>query len=142
MNEKLKQLKKDLEKIKQRIEEIENADKIKLNQGMFYYTIQGKDLYNSFTTAEDVHLAQKVASANNELIQLARIINRDRKINFKEFNFGVKYYICYNHQHEEYSMQRNYSYSFSQIYFRDDCVDKILPIMSENLKAFIRGELQ
>ena len=79
-------------------------------------------------------------SAVFELKQLCDIFNEGWEPDFKDYDES-KYYLGYHHEEDVFFMDTNCITSFYSFYFKRNCLDEILPIMSDNLKAYIKGEL-
>ena len=151
----------DKEKIKQKIKELEalleetegKADpefKLKLNTGSYRYGEFGhivtggsevySRLFNCFPKGEQAEIASKRKSAQNELLQMAFILNGDWKLDFS--NNSKKYYVCYDHKLSNFVQDYNLNSSFSFVYFKIEPLKYFLATASDNLKAYIKGELQ
>ena len=156
-------MKMDKEKIKQKIKELEalleepkdEADaefKLKLNTGSFYYHGDGdicddtdavayKDCFNSFLQESQAKIAAKRMSAQNELLQMAFILNGEWKPNWNDPSEN-KYYIHFNYDKFEFCSDYNNWYSYGLVYFKAKPLMYFLATASDNLKAYIKGELQ
>jgi hypothetical protein len=151
-------IEQQLEEVKARIAEIEKAIKkeaekpkgIKLNTGE--YSIYGdgdvnrnacqsyEDVNNCWLTEEQAVKAGKIMSAIFELKQLCDIINEGWKPDFDDTE-EFKYYLGYDHVGNAFIMSSISLDSSHSFYFKRNCLDEILPVMSDNLKAYIKGEL-
>jgi len=154
----------DKEKIKQKIKELEalleeSEDKadsefiLKLNTGSLYYHGDGvicddtdavayKDCFNSFLQESQAKIAAKRMSAQNELLQMAFILNGNWKPDFSNGS-GRKYYVYYSQNCSDFGQDYNInSHSFSFIHFKVEPLKYFLATASDNLKAYIKGELQ
>ena len=153
----------DKEKIKQKIKELEalleepkdEADaefKLKLNTGGFYYHGDGDirndssltrylRCFNYFLTKEQSEIAVKRMSAQNELLQMAFILNDDWKPNWKDSSEN-KYCIHFKHDKSEFCSDYNNWYSYGLVYFKANPLKYFLATASDNLKSCIKGELQ
>jgi hypothetical protein len=100
-----------------------------------------KQVNNVWKTEEQANQARNIMSAVFELKQLCDIINEKWKPDFEDDD-ECKYYLGYDHVDYKFFMSSNFVGSYHSFYFSRDCLDKILPIMSDNLKAYIKGELQ
>ena len=157
-------IQQELEELKSRIAEIEKAVKekavkgtaekaegIQLNTGEYVVLSDGviqkiprnypnKDVNNCWLTEQQAVKAAKIMSAVFELKQLCDIINEGRKPDFEDDD-ECKYYILCDHVNSQFFMDTNFAESCHSFYFKRNCLDEILPIMSDNLKAYIKGEL-
>ena len=152
-----------IQEIKSKIAELEKAVKetavkeaaekpkgIKLNTGEYYIYGDGevnrnvcqtyKDVNNCWLTEEQAREAGKIMSAIFELKQLCDIINEGWKPDFDDTEES-KHYLGYDHVNNAFYMCSNSFTSFHSFYFKRNCLDEILPVMSDNLKAYIKGEL-
>jgi hypothetical protein len=157
-------IQQELEELKSRIAEIEKAVKekavkgteekakgIQLNTGEYVVLSDGviqkiprnypnKDVNNCWLTEQQAVKAAKIMSAVFELKQLCDIINEGRKPDFEDDD-ECKYYILYDHVNSQFFMDTNFAESCHSVYFKRNCLDEISPVMSDNLKAYIKGEL-
>jgi len=142
--------KMDKEKIKQKIKELEalleepenkiDTDfKLKLNTGAWRY--HGGDSFNVFITEEQSIIADKRKSAQDELLQMSFILNGEWKPNWKDTSEN-KYYIHFNYDEFEFCSDYNNWYSYGLVYFKANPLMYFLATASDNLKAYIKGELQ
>lgn len=148
----------ELEEVKSKIAEIEKAIKkeaekpkgIKLNTGDYWLYGGGevdrnpnqlqKDVHNCWLTEQQAVEAGKIMSAIFELKQICDIINNGWKPDFED-DFESKYSIYYTHVDNAFFMSSASRASLHSFYFKRNCLDEILPVMSDNLKAYIKGEL-
>jgi hypothetical protein len=155
-------IEQELEEVKSKIAEIEKAVKavkedkekpegIELNTGNYWLYGDGdvdstcasdkhKDLNNCWLTEQQAVEARNIMSAVFELKQICDIVNEGRKPDFEDDD-ECKYYILYDHVNSQFFMDTNFSESCHSFYFKRNCLDEILPVMSDNLKAYIKGEL-
>jgi hypothetical protein len=155
--------KMDKEKIKQKIKELEallekpedkvdSEFKLKLNTGNFHYlgdsgrTYYGHNLdcvsvFNCFTTKDQTEIAAKRKSAQDELLQMSFILNGDWKPNWKDCPED-KYYIHFKYDKFEFCSDYSNWYSYGLVYFKANPLMYFLATASDNLKAYIKGELQ
>jgi seryl-tRNA synthetase len=98
-----------------------------------------KDVNNCWLTEQQAREARNIMSAIFELKQLCDITNEGWKPDFE--NGRNKYFISFDYLRNDFCMSSNTSMSHHSFYFRFNYLDKILPIMSDNLKAYIKGEL-
>lgn len=152
----------DKEKIKQKIKELEalleepenkiDTDfRLKLNTGSCHYgefghiVIGGSEVYsklfNCFITAEQTEIAAKRKSAQDELLQMAFILNGDWKPNWKDRS-EQKFAINFDNDKFEFCSDYNNWYSYGLVYFKANPLKYFLATASDNLKAYIKGELQ
>ena len=153
----------DKEKIKQKIKELEalleepgnKSDtefKLKLNTGNFHYlgnsgrpycghNLDCVSVFNCFLTEDQAEIAAKRKSAQDELLQMAFILNGDWK---PDFSNGAerKYYIYFVCGLSEFRSGYNTCYSYGMVYFKIEPIKYFLATASDNLKAYIKGELQ
>jgi hypothetical protein len=104
-------------------------------------TSEHASVNNRWKTEQQALQARNIMSAVFELKQLCDIFNEGRKLDFND-DAEIKYYLGYHHEENVFFMETNYNISSHGFYFSRDCLDEILPMMSDNLKAFIKGELQ
>jgi hypothetical protein len=157
-------IQQELEELKSRIAEIEKAVKekavkgtaekakgIQLNTGEYVVLSDGviqkiprnypnKDVNNCWLTEQQAEEARNIMSAIFELKQLCDIINEGWKPDFDDDDES-KYYLGYDHVNNAFYMCSNSFTSFHSFYFKRNCLDEILPVMSDNLKAYIKGQL-
>ena len=156
-------IEQELEEVKSKIAELEKAIKetavkeaaekpkgIKLNTGEYYIYGDGevnrnvcqlyKGVNNCWLTEEQAVKAGKIMSAIFELKQLCDIINEGWKPDFDDTE-EFKHYLGYDRVDPEFYMSSNSIASFHSFYFKRNCLDEILPMMSDNLKAYIKGQL-
>ena len=157
-------IEQQLEEVKSKIAEIEKAVKetavkeaaekpkgIKLNTGEYVVLSDGviqniignypnENANNCWLTEQQAEEARNIMSAVFELKQLCDIINEGRKPDFEDDD-ECKYYILYDHVNSQFFMDTNFSESCHSFYFKRNCLDEILPVMSDNLGAYIKGEL-
>jgi len=153
----------DKEKIKQKIKELEalleeSEDKadsefiLKLNTGSLYYHGDGvicddtdavayKDCFNRFLQESQAKIAAKRMSAQNELLQMAFILNGNWKPDFTNPS-ERKYFVFFAYDKSEFRSDYNSCYSYGLVYFKDYPLKYFLATASDNLKAYIKGELQ
>lgn len=160
----------DKEKIKQKIKELETlgeelealleepedqADsefRLKLNTGRFYYHGDGDirhdssltrylRCFNYFLTKEQSEIAVELMPAQNELLQMAFILNDDWKPNWKD-NSEPKFVINYDHGSNNFFVDSRFTFSSGNIYFKIHPIKYFLATASDNLKSWIKGELQ
>jgi len=140
----------DKEKIKQKIKELEALlgepeDKditnfnLKLNTGEWRYL--GDDFFSRFATPKQSEIAAKRRWAQNELLQMAFILNGDWKPDFANPSES-KYYIYFVCGLSEFRSGYNTCYSYGMVYFKIEPIKYFLATASDNLKAYIKGELQ
>jgi hypothetical protein len=147
-----------LQEVKSRIAEIEKAVKetaekpksIKLNLGEYFIYGDGNvdrhapqsypNINNCWLTEQQAEEARNIMLAVFELKQLCDIINEGGKPDFEDDD-ECKYYILYDHVNSQFYMDTNFAESCHSFYFKRNCLDEILPVMSDNLKAYIKGEL-
>jgi hypothetical protein len=99
-----------------------------------------KDVNNCWLTEQQGVEARDIMSAVFELKQLCDIINEGRKPDFEDDD-EAKYYLGYDYVDPAFFMSSNSVASFHSFYFKRNCLNEILPMMSDNLKAYIKGEL-
>ena len=141
----------DKEKIKQKIKKLEalleepenkidTEFKLKLNTGKYHYL--GDDTFNCFLTEGQTKIASDRKSAQDELLQMAFILNGDWKPDFS--NKEMKIFIYYEHGREEFIVDYSLDFSIDTIYFKPSSspLQYFLATASDNLKAYIKGELQ
>ncbi len=151
-------IEQQLQEVKSMIAEIEKAVKekaekakgIKLNTGKYNLYTDGeidtwlgeayKDVNNCWLTEQQAEEARNIMSAVFELKQLCDIFNERWKPDFEDDD-ECKYYLGYDHVGNAFIMSSISLDSSHSFYFKRDCLDEILPIMSDNLKAYIKGEL-
>jgi len=153
-------IEQQLQEVKARIAEIEKAVKedvkkpksIELNTGNYWLYGDGnigsislhsqkhKDVNNCWLTEQQAREARNIMSAIFELKQLCDIINEGWKPDFDDTEES-KHYLGYDHVNNAFYMCSNSFTSFHSFYFKRNCLNEILPIMSDNLKAYIKGEL-
>ena len=153
-------IEQQLKEVKAKIAEIEKAVKedkekpkgIKLNTGNYRLYGDGdvdsislqsqkhKDVNNCWLTEQQAVKAGKIMSAVFELKQICDIINEGGKPDFEDDD-ECKYYILYDHVNSQFFMDTNFADSCHSFYFKRNCLNEILPVMSDNLKAYIKGEL-
>jgi hypothetical protein len=158
-------IEQQLQEVKSKIAEIEKAVKetavketaekskgIQLNTGNYRLYGDGdvdsmslqsqkhKDVNNCWLTEEQAVKARNIMSAIFELKQLCDIINEGRKPDFEDDD-ECKYYILYDHVNSQFFIDTNFAESCHSFYFKRNCLDEISPVMSDNLKAYIKGEL-
>ncbi len=157
-------IEQELEEIKSRIAELEKAVKetavkeaaekpkgIQLNTGNYWLYNDGdvyasrpsqklKDVNNCWLTEQQGGDARNIMSAVFELKQLCDIINEGWKPDFDDTEES-KHYLGYDHVNNAFYMCSNSFTSFHSFYFKRNCLNEILPMMSDNLKAYIKGEL-
>jgi phage-related protein len=140
----------DKEKIKQKIKELEalleepenkidTEFKLKLNTGKYHYL--GDDTFNCFLTEGQTKIASDRKSAQDELLQMAFILNGDWKPDFANPSES-KYYIYFVCGLSEFRSGYNTCYSYGMVYFKIEPIKYFLATASDNLKAYIKGELQ
>ena len=139
--EKIKQKIKELEALLKESEDKANAEfKLKLNTGEWRYI--GDDSFNVFMSNKQSIIADKRKSAQDELLQMAFILNGDWKPTWKDTTEN-KYYIYYNHIHCGFTgTVTNGDNSYGLICFKVEPLEYFLATASDNLKAYIKGELQ
>lgn len=139
----------DKEKIKQKIKELEALlgepeDKditnfnLKLNTGEWRYL--GDDFFSRFATPKQSEIAAKRRWAQNELLQMAFILNIDWKPNFADSS-EKKYYVYFDHEAKIFGSICSWSWASGVVYFKDEPLKYFLATASDNLKAYIKGEL-
>ena len=158
-------IEQQLQEVKSKIAEIEKAVKetavketaekskgIQLNTGNYRLYGDGdvdsmslqsqkhKDVNNCWLTEEQAVKARNIMSAIFELKQLCDIINEGWKPDFDDTE-EFKYYLGYDHVGNAFIMSSISLDSSHSFYFKRNCLNEILPIMSDNLKAYIKGEL-
>jgi hypothetical protein len=150
-------IERKIQEIKAEIAEIEKAVKetsekpkgIELNTGEYWLYGDGlvspsspsksrKDVNNCWLTEQQAKEARNIMSAVFELKQLCDITNEGWKPDFE--NGRNKYFISFDYLRNDFCMSSNTSMSHHSFYFRFNYLDKILPVMSDNLKAYIKGE--
>ncbi len=140
----------DKEKIKQKIKELEalleepenkidTEFKLKLNTGKYHYL--GDDTFNCFLTEGQTKIASDRKSAQDELLQMAFILNGDWKPDFTNPS-ERKYFVFFAYDKSEFRSDYNSCYSYGLVYFKDYPLEYFLATASDNLKAYIKGELQ
>ncbi len=153
-------IEQQLEEVKSRVAELEKAIKkeaekpkgIKLNTGEYYIYGDGevnrnvcqtyKDVNNCWLTEEQAREARNIMSAIFELKQLCDITNEGWKPDFDDDDTEeFKYYLGYDHVGNAFIMSSISLDSSHSFYFKRNCLDEILPVMSDNLKAYIKGQL-
>jgi hypothetical protein len=99
-------------------------------------------VFNCFLTEEQAKIAEKRKSAQDELLQIAFILNGDWKPDFS--NKEMKIFIYYEHGREEFIIDYSCDFSIDTIYFKPSSspLQYFLATASDNLKAYIKGELQ
>jgi hypothetical protein len=157
--------KMDKEKIKQKIKELEallekpenkidSEFKLKLNTGNFHYLGDAWELptdghnldcvsvFNVLHNRRSNRSSQtKRKSAQDELLQMSFILNGDWKPDWKD-RPEDKYYIHFNYDKFEFCSDYNNWYSYGLVYFKANPLMYFLATASDNLKAYIKGELQ
>ena len=154
-------IEQQLEELKAKIAEIEKAVKkeaaekpkgIELNTGNYrlygdgdvdsisLHSQKNKDVNNCWLTEQQAEEARNIMSAIFELKQLCDIINEGWKPDFDDDDES-KYYLGYDHVNNAFNISSNSLDSSHSFYFKRNCLDEILPVMSDNLKAYIKGEL-
>lgn len=144
--EKIKQKLKELETLGKELEALleEPKDKpdtdfkLELNTGGWRYV--GGNSFYFFITEEQSMIAKKRKSAQDELLQIAFILNGDWKPDWKN-SLDAKYYIYYDYDNKRFCSNYNRSYSWG-MYFKFDPLVYFLATASDNLKAYLKGELQ
>jgi len=152
----------DKKKIKQKIKELEAlleepSDKtdsdfrLKLNTGSYHYgefghIVTGRSevyskLFNCFITAEQTKTAAKRKSAQDELLQMAFILNGDWKPDWKN-DSEQKFAINFDNGSHNFFCDAHYVYSSSHVFFKNSPFFYFVATASDNLKAYIKGELQ
>jgi len=140
----------DKEKVKQKIKELEalleepenkidTEFKLKLNTGKYHYL--GDDAFNCFLTEDLTKIASDRKSAQDELLQMAFILNGDWKPDFAN-SAEKKHYVFFAYDESEFRSDYNSCYSYGLVYFKDYPLEYFLATASDNLKAYIKGELQ
>ena len=151
IEQELQELKAKIAEIEKAVKEAaENSKSIKLNTGeysiygdgeVYRHALQSyQDLNNCWLTEEQASKAGNIMSAIFELKQLCDIINEGRKPDFNDDD-EYKDYLGYDHVNNAFYMCSNSFTSFHSFYFKRNCLDEILPVMSDNLKAYIKGQL-
>ncbi len=146
--EKIKQKLKELEILGKELEALleepndktDSDFKLKLNTGEWRYV--GGNSFYFFMTEEQSMIAEKRKSAQDELLQMAFILNGDWKPDFS--NKEMKIFIYYEHGREEFIVDYSLDFSIDTIYFKPSSspLQYFLATASDNLKAYIKGELQ
>jgi hypothetical protein len=150
-------IEQQLEEVKSRIAEIEKAIKkeaekpkgIELNTGNYWLYGDGdidssrpsqkhRDINNCWLTGQQAVEARNIMSAVFELKQLCDIINEGWKPDFEDDD-ECKYYLGYDHVGNAFIMSSISVDSSHSFYFKLNCLNEIWPVMSDNLKAYIRG---
>jgi hypothetical protein len=151
--EKIREKIKELTALLEEPEDTKNTGfKLELNTGVYFYHGDGAidnngsaprltRCFNSFKTREQIEIAVKRKSAQDELLQMAFILNRDWKPNWKDCPED-KYYIHFNYDKFEFCSDYNNWYSYGLVYFKANPLMYFLATASDNLKAYIKGELQ
>jgi len=138
------------QKIKQKIKELEalleepedKADsefKLKLNAGNYHYL--GDDTFNCFPTEGQTKIASDRKSAQDELLQMAFILNGDWKPDWKN-NSERKFAINFEYDSYNFYINVHFVKAASHVFFRNSPLEYFLATASDNLKAYIKGELQ
>jgi hypothetical protein len=147
---KIAEIEKAVKAVKAVKEDKEKPEGIQLNTGEYYIYGDGdvtrnvcqsyKDVNNCWLTEEQAVKARNIMSAIFELKQLCNIINEGWKPDFDDTE-EFKYYLGYDHVGNAFIMSSISLDSSHSFYFKRNCLNEILPIMSDNLKAYIKGEL-
>lgn len=153
--EKIREKIKELEALLEEPEDTKNTDfRLKLNTGVWYYLGHGfitndsyshssdyLNTFNAFATKEQTGIAVKRMSAQNELLQMAFILNGDWK---PDFTIGSekKYDINFDHTNNNFYSSSNSIISFGAVCFKKDPFNYFIATASDNLKSYIKGEFQ
>ena len=125
---------------------------LKLNTGRFYYHGDGdirhdpsipryRPCFNSFITKDQTEIAVKRMSAQNELLQMAFILNDGWKPDWKDHS-EQKFAINFDNGSHNFFCDAHYVYSSSHVFFKNSPLFYFVATASDNLKAYIKGELQ
>jgi len=151
--EKIKEKIKELTTLLEETEDTKNTGfKLELNTGVYFYHGDGAiynngsaprltRCFNSFKTREQIEIAVKRKSAQDELLQMAFILNIDWKPDFTNPS-ERKYFVFFAYDKSEFRSDYNSCYSYGLVYFKDYPLEYFLATASDNLKAYIKGELQ
>ena len=138
--EKIKQKIKELEALLEESEDKANAEfNLKLNTGVWRYI--GDDSFNVFMSNKQSIIADKRKSAQDELLQMAFILNGDWKPNWKDHS-EQKFAINFDNGSHNFFCDAHYVYSSSHVFFKNSPLFYFVATASKNLKAYIKGELQ
>jgi hypothetical protein len=153
VEQKIQEIKSKIAELEKAIKEAaENSKSIKLNTGNYrlygdgdvdsisLHSQKNKDVNNCWLTEEQAVKAGKIMSAIFELKQLCDIINEGWKPDFDDTEES-KHYLGYDHVNNAFYMCSNSFTSSHSFYFKRNCLNEILPMMSDNLKAYIKGQL-
>jgi len=147
----LETLRKELEALLEE-PETNNDFKLKLNTGEWYYHGDGQIFknesgprltrcFNSFETIEQIEIAVKRKSAQDELLQIAFTLNGNWKPDWRNYS-EPKYSVNFNHDSNNFLWHRQFYFSSGLVYFKESFLPKFLATASDNLKSYIKGELQ
>jgi hypothetical protein len=149
LEEELKQAEKKVKEIRKLLSE-RRHEKLSLSGKYVVYGDGTVDTYSELRNADygkvfnrwdfkpRAEQARNIMTAMFELKHLADRENADWEPEY-DGDTNVGYRIYYNHRSNKFHMLSD-KISDCNILFKEHCLDKILPIMTDNLKLFLKGE--